>query len=306
MQPLRILIADDHDAVRRGLRAVLQPQWDVCAEASDGREAVAHARTTRPDVALLDLKMPRLNGLDAAREILREYPATRVLLLTTQPSEELSDEAHRAGVDAVILKSDAETLAALLARIDRETIHLAGVAVGDRRHIGAFFASDAERYEVLGPFVAEGLARGEKAFHIVNGPEHHAHLARLMAAGVELGDAPRQRRWELLRWEDFYLVDGHFDQHATIDRIQNAVDGFPVTRLVAFMEWALQPKPGVKDIVEYESRLNDVIPTHSNVVVCAYDLARFDGRTIIDVMRVHPAVIVGGSLYDNPFYRRDA
>lgn len=106
--PLRILLADDHMIVRRGLRALLEREgFEVAAEASDGREAIQEAQAHRPDVAVLDLAMPRLNGLGAAREILRALPGTRVILLTVHTEDAYVIEALRAGAAGYVLKSQA-------------------------------------------------------------------------------------------------------------------------------------------------------------------------------------------------------
>lgn len=106
---LRILLADDHDIVRRGLRELLeaQPGWTVCAEAANGREAVELALEHRPQVAILDLTMPELNGLEATRRIRRDAPETQVLVFTMHESEELLRELLTAGARGYLLKSDA-------------------------------------------------------------------------------------------------------------------------------------------------------------------------------------------------------
>ena len=117
VKPLRILIADDHDVVREGLRVLLQarPGWEVCAEAKTGREAVEQARQLKPDVVVLDVSMPELNGLEAARQILRAVPRTEILILTMHESEELARQVLAVGVRGYVLKSDAgrELLAAV-------------------------------------------------------------------------------------------------------------------------------------------------------------------------------------------------
>jgi DNA-binding NarL/FixJ family response regulator len=107
--PLRILIADDHELVRKGLRAVLQSRagWQVCAEATNGREAVDAARQTRPQVAVMDLTMPELNGLEATRQIRRLLPHCEVLILSMHHSEQLVHEVLSAGARGYLLKSDA-------------------------------------------------------------------------------------------------------------------------------------------------------------------------------------------------------
>ena len=87
--PLRILVADDHEVVRRGLCALLrgQPEWEVCGEAGDGREAVEKAAQLKPDIVILDVGMPNLNGLEATRQILKARPEVKVLILTLHDSD---------------------------------------------------------------------------------------------------------------------------------------------------------------------------------------------------------------------------
>lgn len=106
---LRILIADDHEVVRHGIRSLLegQPGWKVCAEASDGRDAVEKSAQTSPDIVVLDIGMPNLNGLDAAREILRARPQSKILVLTMHDSDQVVREVLDAGAQGYLLKSDA-------------------------------------------------------------------------------------------------------------------------------------------------------------------------------------------------------
>jgi DNA-binding NarL/FixJ family response regulator len=106
---LRILIADDHEVARRGIRSLLESHlgWEVCAEAKDGRDAVQLAATTKPDIVLLDIGMPNLNGLEAARQILANAPDVAVLILTMHDSDNVIREVLRAGARGFLLKSDA-------------------------------------------------------------------------------------------------------------------------------------------------------------------------------------------------------
>lgn len=108
MNPVRILIADDHDVVRQGVRTVLQGQagWVVCGEASTGREAVAKAIELQPDVVVLDISMPELNGLEATRQIRRAVSA-RILILTVHESDQVVTEVLDAGAHGYVLKTDA-------------------------------------------------------------------------------------------------------------------------------------------------------------------------------------------------------
>jgi DNA-binding NarL/FixJ family response regulator len=108
MANLRLLVADDHDVVRKGVRMLLeeQPGWEVAAEAANGREAVEKAQLVQPDVTILDLSMPELNGLEAAREILKTVQ-TKVLILTMYDSDPLIRQTLEAGARGYLLKSDA-------------------------------------------------------------------------------------------------------------------------------------------------------------------------------------------------------
>jgi DNA-binding NarL/FixJ family response regulator len=109
MAALRILVADDHEVVRRGLITLLQlqPDWQVCGEAVDGRDAVIKASRLNPDIVILDIAMPSLNGLEATRQILKSNPKTKVLVLTLHDSDQLVQDALDAGARGFLLKSDA-------------------------------------------------------------------------------------------------------------------------------------------------------------------------------------------------------
>ena len=132
MTAFRILIADDHEIVRRGIRALIEghPGWEVCGEAVDGRDAVEKARELRPDLALVDVSMPNLNGLDAARQILDIVPQTRVLILTMHESEQIVREVLEVGARGFLLKSDAarDLVSAIQALQRRTTFFTSSVA----------------------------------------------------------------------------------------------------------------------------------------------------------------------------------
>jgi DNA-binding NarL/FixJ family response regulator len=106
---IRILIADDHDIVRRGMRPLIESEWgwEICGEARDGREAVTLAEKLKPDVVILDVAMPGLNGVDAAQQIKRALPDTEVLAFTGSESETLVHQLFAAGVRGCVLKSEA-------------------------------------------------------------------------------------------------------------------------------------------------------------------------------------------------------
>ncbi len=110
MSQLRLLLADDHIVVRQGLRKVLEerPEWEVVAEASDGREAVRQAEACKPDVAIIDVGMPLLNGIETTRQIVERSPSTRVLVLTMYSDEAYVKQALKAGATGYLLKDSAD------------------------------------------------------------------------------------------------------------------------------------------------------------------------------------------------------
>ncbi|HMK22577.1 MAG TPA: response regulator transcription factor [Terriglobales bacterium] len=132
MNPFRILIADDHEIVRHGLRTLIENHqgWEICGEATDGRDAVEKTRQLRPALALLDVGMPNLNGLDAARQILEFAPNTRILILTMHESEQIVREVLEVGARGFLLKSDAarDLVAAIEALQRRTTFFTSSVA----------------------------------------------------------------------------------------------------------------------------------------------------------------------------------
>ena len=109
MYPLRILIADDHEVVREGMRALIEhePGWEVCGTAMTGQEAVDTAKKLKPEVVVLDMTMPELDGLDALREIKRALPNTEVMIFSAHHSEDVIEQLFDAGAKSYIQKSDA-------------------------------------------------------------------------------------------------------------------------------------------------------------------------------------------------------
>jgi len=192
-------------------------------------------------------------------------------------------------------------------RTPEHSVQFAGRPLGRERHICAFFNSIDEEHRVLRTFIKEGIDRGEKAFHIVDPELREVHLKRLAEAGIDVEQAVERRQLEVRPWQDAYLREDRFDQDAMLALIEEVLragptTGYPLTRLLAHMEWALLDKQGVEDLVEYETRLNYVLPKYADPVICTYDLTRFGSAVTMDIMRTHPAVIIGGVLQENPFF----
>jgi hypothetical protein len=186
-------------------------------------------------------------------------------------------------------------------------ISLAGSQLRETRHVCAFFNSDEEEYGVLLPFIKEGLKAGEKAVHVLNPEQRQDHLQRLAAAGIDFSAAQQSGQLELRINTEVYLPDGRFDQDRMLQVFEqlasgNAQGGFPLSRICCRMDWAIEDRSHVDDVIEFESRVNDVWRHHDDAVICTYHLGQFGGDAVIDIMRTHPMVIVGGILQRNPFF----
>jgi DNA-binding NarL/FixJ family response regulator len=193
MAKLRILLGDDHTLLRQGLRKILQerPDWDVIAEAGDGREAVRQALAVQPDVAILDIGMPLMNGIEATRQIVRRRPDTHVLILSMHANEAYIIQALKAGAKGYLLKDSADTelirgVAAVASgksffspavakvMLDDYVRYLAEKGIADR------FDSLSEREREIFQLVAEGRSTKEIAELLSVSPAtietHRAHV----------------------------------------------------------------------------------------------------------------------------------
>ena len=187
------------------------------------------------------------------------------------------------------------------------SVQFAGGNLAGHRHICAFFNSIDEEHRVLRSFFKDGFDRGEKATHIVDPEKREEHLKRLAEAGINVQQAMDTGQLELRPWREAYLRGDRFDQDAAVALIEEmlqsgAAAGYPLSRLVGHMGWALRDKPGMNDVLEFEARLNYVLPKYNDAVICTYDLSRFGASIVMDIMRTHPVVIIGGILQENPFF----
>ena len=194
MAQLRILLADDHTVVRQGLRKVLEerPDWVVVAEAGNGRDAVKQAEELKPDVAIIDVAMPLLNGIEATRQIVKRSPATRILVLTMHSDEAYVNQILKAGATGYLLKdsADVDLIQAVAAvsqgksffspavarlMLDDYVRQLADKGITDR------YESLSEREREIFQLIAEGKANKEIAHILTISPSTvETHRARIM------------------------------------------------------------------------------------------------------------------------------
>jgi hypothetical protein len=185
-------------------------------------------------------------------------------------------------------------------------IHFGGSQLTETRHVCGFFNSDEEEYRVLLPFIKGGFECGDKAVHVVLPEQREDHLQRLAAAGIDTTAAQQSGQFDLRTSTETYLRDGRFDQDRMLEVFEQVasgnVKGFPLSRIVCRMDWVVDRGSYVDDIVEFESRVNNVWSRHDDAVICTYRLGNFGGDTVIDILRTHPMVIIGGTLQQNPFF----
>jgi len=175
--------------------------------------------------------------------------------------------------------------------------------LGAHRHVCGIFSTPDEEYKALLPFIKDGLERGERAFHVVDPELREAHLHRLNTAGIDVASAQEKDQFELQDWNEHYFSDGGYDEARMMAKwdkvLEGAVqNGYSRTRVVAHLEWFQRD---VNILLEYEAKFN-LGPRTRDPVVCAYDLSKHSGAFIIDVMRTHPMIIIGGILQENPFF----
>jgi hypothetical protein len=160
---------------------------------------------------------------------------------------------------------------------------------------------------MLLPFAREGVDSGDKCFQFVDPARQQEHLEHLGQAGIDLDQTVASGQLEVRAWTEGPLRGGHFDQQAMLALIEETLHGhrdawYGRTRLWADMGWTMQDLPGLGDFIEFESRLNPVIERGDDVVVCMYDLNSGTAPFVMDLLRTHPMVLIGGMLQDSPFY----
>jgi MEDS: MEthanogen/methylotroph, DcmR Sensory domain len=187
-------------------------------------------------------------------------------------------------------------------------LQCAGTSIGAHRHICAFFNGLDEELMVLGSFYKDGFDRGEKATHIVDVENREEYLKRLAEEGIDVQRMTQTGQLEVLPWTDMYVRDHRFDQDAMLASVEKVIQsgagaGYARTKLVGHhMDWLFLDKSAVRNLVEYEARLNGLLSKYDDPVVCNYDLSKVGASVAMDIMRTHPLVIIGGLLRENPYF----
>jgi hypothetical protein len=181
-----------------------------------------------------------------------------------------------------------------------------GVQLAPGDHVCAFYPGLAERDEILIPYLREGISAGDKCVCVVDATDTETVLAAL-GAQVDLGSCLDSQQLDLQQSQDTYLRGGSFNTEAMLEFWESSIGGalaggFGFARAVGEMTWALRQMPGVEELVGYESRLNRYLPRYPQVVLCLYELDRFSGEVLVDILKTHPKVLLAGMVIDNPYY----
>lgn len=174
-------------------------------------------------------------------------------------------------------------------------------------HICAFFDSRDEQYEVILPYITEGLERREKVINILESAGHGEHRECLAQAGIAVEEKTASGQLDILASEETYLKGGSFAAEKMLKLLEDALieannEGYASVRACGEMVWALKNLPGTDELIEYEARLNFLTPKHSCSLICMYDISRFSGRVLTDVLATHSHVIMNGKIHQNPYY----
>jgi CheY-like chemotaxis protein len=330
-----VCIVDDDESLRRSLKNLLSSVGYQVATFDSAEAFLGSDHIERPCCLILDLRMPGIGGLPLLHHLTTIASGHRVIVLTGHGDEETHRRALRSGAVAFLEKpfegddlldavesatSASRPFPAAMPSVEAPTpvhtevpavgarpIELAGGKLDDEFHICAFFNGPDEEHRVLRSFVIDGLDRGERSLHIVGPQERDDHLQWLRDEGIDVEEAIASGQLEVCLWDDSYLSADGFDMDRMLRHVEkifrsDAAAGRPPTRVVAHMEWALLDKPGVEDLVEYEARADAMLRKYRAPVICAYDLTKFGASVVMDVLRTHAMVIIGGVLQENPFF----
>jgi hypothetical protein len=188
-----------------------------------------------------------------------------------------------------------------------KSVCLFGEHLDEGTHICTFFRSSDEKYRVLMPFIREGMEQGDRAFHIVDPALRGEHTQRIAKTGIDTTQAEAEGQLEIIGWDEAYVRDGRFNHSAMLSLLpiflnKGRTRGFPITRFIADVAWVLNTPGALDQLLEYECRVNLVLPKAADIVICSYDLDKVDAAMVIAAMRTHPIVLIGGIVQRNPFY----
>lgn len=176
------------------------------------------------------------------------------------------------------------------------------LAPGD--HICGLYPTVAERDDILGQYLSVGVDSGDKCLCVI---DDITTTAKTVLANISAHRTPDRHQIDIRRATDTNLRGDQFSAESAIafwdEQVQNALStGFKFVRVFGEMTWSLRPVPGIKEFLTYEAKLNDWLPRYPQAWVCLYELDRFAGEALVNILQVHPTVLLGGVILHNPYY----
>jgi hypothetical protein len=187
-------------------------------------------------------------------------------------------------------------------------VHMCGRALPHATHICAFFDSEDQEYRCIAPYFAEGLEQGEQVVTIRDAGLCSEHVERLRLLISRPLDPPiRSNQLRVVASEETYLKDGCFESDRMYRMLEDVLreagsSPYKRVRTCGSMTWALREMPGTDELMEYEARVNKLTREHDCTLMCVYDVNKFSGKAVMDVLATHPMVVMGDRIYDNPYY----
>ncbi len=184
---------------------------------------------------------------------------------------------------------------------------ICGQVIRGRKHICAFVDSRDEQYNILMPFLRQGFGQSDMIISILDPNNADEYRCKCKDADIDLPAHEASGKAPVLRFENTYLKDGHFSADRMIDLIRKTVvesrkNGYPRIRGFGEMHWAASGLPGTEELVEYESRVNEVWDEYQDPILCIYDMKYFSGQVLMDILCTHPKVILNGMIVENQYY----
>jgi hypothetical protein len=191
--------------------------------------------------------------------------------------------------------------------MNRRPVTLCGQNLGVPAHICAFFDSTDEQYDILLPYFQEGLTNGEQVVTILDRVKHPDHVARLRTAGMPVDTAVAADQLKVMASDETYTQGGVFAVERMFELLKSTLQSaqessFGVVRTCGDMEWALASLDNTDGLMEYEARVNTLLSMYDCTLMCVYDLNRFSGRAVMDVLCTHSHIILGGEVRENPYF----
>ena len=189
---------------------------------------------------------------------------------------------------------------------DSIALGINGLSIAPGTHICAFFRGVSERDQIMVPFLREGLRAGNKCMCIIDDEVEGVRDALGADGGFSAG--AERHRLDIRSSKETYLRRGMFSTQEMLnfwdDSVGSALkeDGFPFVRSVGETTWTMKELPGLHDFMSYEAELNRFVPRYPQVIMCLYDLDRFSGQNLVEILKTHPKVLMGGTVLENLHY----